>query len=143
MKPTLPTFAFATFAAFACAAGAAKFPAYDCKYFIEGVNRRATGAFRTEQDPDGRWWLVDPLGRGFLSFGVQGANWYGCYDPAHDRYAYRETNIKMFGTPAKWADDAARKYAAWGFNTLSFGCALDRKGFPRIRMVLFGPRLCR
>ena len=122
----------------------AAFPPYDCQQFIPGVTRRATGAFRTEQDPDGRWWLVDPLGRGFLSFGVQSANWAGCYDPAHDRYAYRETNIKMFGTPEKWAEDTIRKYTAWGFNTLSFGCGdiLDRRGVPRIRVALFGQRMC-
>ena len=120
------------------------FPPYDCRSFIPGIVRRATGAFRTEQDPDGRWWLVDPLGRGFLSFGVQSANWAGCYDPAHDRYAYRETNIKMFGTPEKWAEDTIKKYTAWGFNTLSFGCGdvLDRRGVPRIRVALFGQRMC-
>ena len=120
------------------------FPPYDCKSFIEGMNFKATGAFRTEQDTDGRWWLVDPLGRGFLSFGVQSANWQGCYDPAHDRYAYRETNLKMFGTPEKWAEDTIRKYKDWGFNTLSFGCGseLDYRGVPRIRVALFGQRMC-
>ena len=120
------------------------FPPYDCASFIDGVSFRATGAFRTEQDSDGRWWLVDPLGRGFLSFGVQSANWQGCYDPAHDRYAYRETNIKQFGTREKWAEDTIRKYTAWGFNTLSFGCGgeLDYRGVPRIRVVNFGQRMC-
>ena len=120
------------------------FPPYDCKSFIDGVNFRASGAFRTEQDADGRWWLVDPLGRGFMSFGVQSANWQGCYDPAHDRYAYRETNIRQFGTPAKWAEDTIRKYTAWGFNTLGFGCGseLDYRGVPRIRVTLFGQRMC-
>ncbi len=124
--------------------GAKGFPPYDCKQFIPGVTRRATGAFRTEQDPDGRWWLVDPLGRGFLSFGVQSANWSGCYDPAHDRYAYRETNIKQFGTPEKWAEDTIKKYTAWGFNTLSFGCGseLDYRGVPRIRVARFGQMMC-
>ena len=122
----------------------AAFPPYDCKQFIPDVTRRATGAFRTEQDPDGRWWLVDPLGRGFLSFGVQSANWSGCYDPANNRYAYRETNIKQFGTPEKWAEDTIRKYTDWGFNTLSFGCGgeLDYRGVPRIRVALFGQRMC-
>ena len=124
--------------------GAKNFPPYDCKQFIPGIVRRATGAFRTEQDPDGRWWLVDPLGRGFLSFGVQSANWQGCYDPAHDRYAYRETNIKQFGTPKKWAEDTIKKYTAWGFNTLSFGCGseLDYRGVPRIRVARFGQMMC-
>ena len=124
--------------------GAKGFPPYDCKQFIPGVTRRATGAFRTEQDPDGRWWLVDPLGRGFLSFGVQSANWSGCYDPANNRYAYRETNIKMFGTPEKWAEDTIKKYTDWGFNTLSFGCGgeLDYRGVPRIRVALFDQRMC-
>jgi len=120
------------------------FPPYDCASFIEGVNFRATGAFRTERDADGRWWLVDPLGRGFLSFGVQSANWQGCYDPVHDRYAYREANVKQFGTPEKWAEDTIRKYKAWGFNTLSFGCGgeLDYRGVPRIRVATFGQRMC-
>ena len=120
------------------------FPPYDCASFIDGVSFRASGAFRTERDADGRWWLVDPLGRGFLSFGVQSANWQGCYDPAHDRYAYRETNIKQFGTPEKWAEDTIRKYTDWGFNTLSFGCGseLDGRGVPRIRVALFGQRMC-
>ena len=120
------------------------FPPYDCASFIDGVSFRASGAFRTERDADGRWWLVDPLGRGFLSFGVQSANWSGCYDPAHDRYAYRETNVKQFGTPEKWAEDTIRKYTDWGFNTLSFGCGgeLDYRGVPRIRVVNFGQRMC-
>ncbi len=120
------------------------FKPYDGKYFIDDFSSRATGAFRTEKDGDGRWWLVDPLGRGFMSFGVQSANWNGCHDPANNRYAYRETNLRMFGTPEKWAEDTIRKYTDWGFNTLSFGCGgeLDGRGVPRIRMVLFGQRMC-
>lgn len=119
----------------------AEFPPYDCRFFIEGVNFRSTGAFRTEQDSKGRWWLVDPLGRGFVSFGIQGVNWHGCYDLINNRYAYQEANIRRFGTREKWAEDAIRKHKDWGFNTLGFlrsSKLLDHRGLPCIRSFSLG-----
>ena len=144
VRSSRPLEARAIIGAAAAKARRTAFPPYNCASFIDGVKFRATGAFRTEQDAAGRWWLADPLGRGFLSFGVQSANWSGCYDPVHDRYAYREANIRQFGTPAKWAEDTIRKYTDWGFNTLSFGCGgeLDYRGVPRIRVARFGQMMC-
>ena len=107
----------------AAAPKAAAFPPYTLPG-IDAVHRKATGFFHAEQQ-DGRWWLIDPKGRGFLVAGIDhvsyNAGW--CqrlgYSPYH-RHVEAE-----FGSEAAWARKEADRLHAWGFNTLAAGCSDD------------------
>ena len=48
---------------------AAAIPPYASESFVPGVTEKATGFFRVVEK-DGRWWVVDPLGRGTVLLGV-------------------------------------------------------------------------
>ena len=59
------------------AAAQQAFPPYASDNFVPGISEKATGFFRVVQRPDGRWWTVDPLGRGVVLMGVDHVRYQG------------------------------------------------------------------
>ena len=134
-------------AAWAAEDEALKTPAPDrCPYGgFSGTSAKATGFFRVEQ-VDGRWWFVCPDGHLFYSAGVNGVGVasttrvQGREDlfealpppdllpPSGDRRgplagSFHTWNLlrRHGGTwRPGWAETAARRLAAWGFNSIHY-----------------------
>jgi hypothetical protein len=109
-----------------------------CQYGgFASTRAKATGFFRVEEI-DGRWWFVDPDGHLFYSAGLNGVG-----TGAGTRVKGREDLFAALpppeiGGPAasfytwnlqrrhgetwrpKWADTAAKRLAAWGFNSTHY-----------------------
>ena len=100
----------------------------------DGPALEATGAFRAEK-VDGRWWLVDPAGRLFFSFGVdtlrhytdasngnRHPDWYETTPPHNGMMTFTHWNLqRKFGKIDYLADYYRfmhRRLAGWGFNTI-------------------------
>jgi hypothetical protein len=56
--------------------------------WAEGPRHEATGHFRTERGDDGRWWLIDPLGQRFWSWGVNCLQLTRDHTPVSGREGY-------------------------------------------------------
>jgi len=100
---------------------------------------KATGYFRVERI-DGRWWFVDPDGHLFLSAGVNGVgtgsgtrvqgreDFFAALPPAElgppargaSFYTWNLQRRHGHGWRPKWADAAALRLAAWGFNSIHY-----------------------
>lgn len=115
---------------------------YASQSFVSGVVGRVTGHFHVEKH-SGRDWLVDPLGRGFVSFGVQSANYGGVYSEFSGRARYKEWN-DAHGGYGPWRDQTLCRLKKWGFNTLGHGCdhRLERRGLVHAHELAMGQRLC-
>ena len=50
---------------------------YQSDAYVEGIRDTATGFFRVVRKPDGRWWTIDPLGRGVVVLGVDHVTFHG------------------------------------------------------------------
>lgn len=97
-------------------------------------NFDATGRFRIEHR-DGRSWLVDPAGGGFVSIGMNHV------DESNLKYLHnREIWKKKYGSRDRWITDGlVADLRTWGFNTIGWtqeyisgdwGAALDWFGDP-------------
>lgn len=87
-----------------------------------GPKVKATGHFRT-LEKDGAWWLVDPEGRLFWSFGATGFNLNlgKTVTPGKGKWNPRQSNLRLkYGE--NWKSDYARfthrRLRSWGMNTL-------------------------
>jgi agarase len=67
---------------------------------------------------DGRWWLIDPEGRRFISKGVATVLFAQDTIRGTTRSPSLETNTAKYGGPAAWRKAVAQRLAGWGFNTL-------------------------
>lgn len=75
------------------------------------------GFFRTEKR-QGRWWLIDPDGKPFLSKGVSAVQYVGDQIRDTKRTPYGETTRVKYGTPEAWRAATAERLLSWGFNTV-------------------------
>jgi agarase len=75
------------------------------------------GFFRT-QNIDGRWWLVDPEGRPFLSKGVAAVRFSGDRVLDTDVFPFRDICRSKYGNEAAWQAATEERLFDWGFNTL-------------------------
>jgi len=73
--------------------------------------------FRTEKR-QGRWWLIDPDGKPFLSKGVASVTYGGDRIRDTKRAPYGETAREEYGSPEKWRAATAERLVKWGFNTV-------------------------
>jgi len=107
--------------------------------------KHQTGYFTTEQDGQGRWWLVTPQGHYFWSYGVTGVRPISVnradvtsivgrahlYDYLPDKntysFAYKEDTLvsfyrlniaRKYPTLAHWAAHTVQRLKSWGVNTL-------------------------
>lgn len=83
----------------------------------ESRAQRATGFFHAERR-EGRWWLVDPAGKPFLSKGVDGVQLEGGVGLGPNRTSYEEQARAKYGTVERWHEAAAQRLLGLGFNTL-------------------------
>ena len=99
-----------------------------------GPQLAATGRFRTEKH-DGRWWLVDPLGRLFWSHGIDCVETYWSTTPITDRERWfsglppKDSPLGKFYGEANWAPH--NYYEGRRYENFSFSAAnLQRKYGP-------------
>lgn len=113
---------------------------YDCASFVPEVKGRATGFFHVEEI-DGKWWAIDPLGRGFVFCGIQSANYGGVYSERTKRANYKIWN-DAHGGPEAWRPRCLARLKAWGFNMLGHGCGveLERQGLVNAHELHMGQR---
>jgi len=123
---------------------APSFPPYESDVFVPEIKDSATGFFRVAQRPDGRWWAIDPLGRGVVLMGVDHVRYTGHRSQRTKRSVHHEANEKKFPDKRDWEADALRRLKAWGFNLLGAGCdpALERRGLVHTRFLSMGDSLC-
>ena len=69
-----------------------------------------TGFFHAEKAADGRWWMVDPDGNGFINRGVNSVS-------RSDAPAVKETRLDKFGSPQGWAVQTVKLLRDNGFNS--------------------------
>jgi len=83
----------------------------------DGVHAKPTGFFRPEQI-EGKWWMIDPTGRGFYMVGSAPISFHAhpCEKLGYAPY-HRNMQAK-YGGEALWADAVAAQLKTWGFNTL-------------------------
>ena len=120
------------------------FPPYVSDSFVAGVTEKATGFFRVVQRSDGRWWAIDPLGRGTVLMGIDHVRYNGHWSHRTKRSVHHEVNKKKFPNKADWELDTLRRLKDWGFNLLGAGCdrALERRGLIHTRFLSMGDSLC-
>ncbi len=125
------------------AAKAETFPAYASESFVPGVTDTATGFFRVVQK-DGRWWVIDPLGRGTVLLGVDHVTYWGHHSQRTGRSIHHEVNKVKFPNKADWEADTLRRLKDWGFNMLGAGCdaKLKHRGLIHTIFLSIGDGLC-
>ena len=116
------------------------FPPYDGVSYVPDIQEKATGFFRVQKLSDGRWWAIDPLGRGFVAFGVDHCTYYGHYCEALDKHIHKELNDKKFKSREEWAEKTSKLLKEWGFNLLTAGVSpeIKHKGIPHAEFIGLG-----
>ncbi len=119
-------------------APARSYPAYAVPGFA-GIMAKPTGFFYTKRI-DGRWWLIDPKGRGFYVVGTDHVRYQGHWCQKLGYAPYGRNVQKKYGSEEKWAQATARRLADWGFNTLTVGhsVSLRYRRFAHIEFLSFG-----
>lgn len=130
-----------------------------------GPRFKPTGFFRTQQDHDARWWLVDPEGCPFYSIGVTGIRVVTpptvAVTPVHDRaflytdlpdpagpFAsaynqrgfghYHHNILRKYGSIDAWRDRNLQRLRIWGMNTVacwSDPVMLQQQSVPHVRFI--------
>lgn len=94
------------------------------EYAVPGSGIRASipanGFFQVEKDGD-RWWFVDPRGERFYAVGTDHVNYWAHWCQKLGYAPYHRNCEKLYGSPEKWAESAARRLREWGFNLLGAG----------------------
>ena len=118
-------------------------PAYACENFARGVTGKRTGFFHVEKI-DGRWWAVDPLGRGYIACGCDHVTYQGHYSERSKRWRHREANDRLFASKPEWEKKTVSRLLGWGFNQLGAGCdtALKYRGLSHTVFLSMGDSLC-
>ncbi len=120
------------------------FPAYDGKNFVPEVSGERTGFFHTHRTPDGKWWIIDPIGRGFGVFGVDHVRMDGHYTWQGETHPQLKGNLRKYGTRAAWEADTIKRLEDWGFNMLGDGGerGLRHRGLVHTDCLGLGSRFC-
>jgi len=84
----------------------------------EGVRSRPSGFFRVEQI-EGKWWLIDPDGRGFFALGTDHANFNVHWCEKLGYAPYSRNLAQKYGSEEAWAAETARRLKSWGFNCVA------------------------
>ncbi len=104
-----------------------EFPPYSCNSFIPDMHDKATGFFHVKKDDDGRWWAYDPLGRGFVVFGIDHVSYWGHGCEILNRHLHKEFNDKRFKNKGEWEVETLDRLTSWGFNMLMGGDGVLRQ----------------
>ena len=119
------------------------FPPYASTSFLTDVTDKGTGFFRVVEK-DGRWRVIDPLGRGMVLLGVDHVTYRGHYSQRTKRSVHHEVNKRKFPNKADWEEDTLARPKKWGFNLLGAGCdpALEHRGLVHTAFLSIGDGLC-
>ena len=119
------------------------FPPYASDSFLADVKDEATGFFRVVEK-DGRWRVIDPLGRGMVLLGVDHVKYQGHPSQRTGRSVHLEVNKRKFPNKVDWEEDALARLKKWGFNLLGAGCdpALKHRGLVHTVFLSIGDGLC-
>lgn len=112
--------------------------------FVPDITDKATGFFRVVKRDDGRWWTIDPLGRGVVLLGIDHVTYWGHGSERTKRQLHLEHNKVEFPNKKDWEASALKRLKAWGFNMLGAGCdpALQRQGLIHTIFLSIGDGLC-
>jgi len=121
-----------------------EFPPYESESHVPEICGRATGFFHVKQDGDA-WWVIDPLGRGFVPLGVDHVRYEGHWCEALGYQPYKRKNDNRYGGRQEWADETLGRLKDWGFNLLGGGASpeLFRRGLAHTRFIGIGSNLAR
>lgn len=125
-------------------ASAAAIPPYAGTSCVPGVTGRKTGFFHVEE-LGGKWWVVDPLGRGTVIRGCDGISFAGPPCEALGKNPYGEHNRKIYASPAEWEEKTLARLGEWGFNMLG-NCRVKtmwHRGLAHAIPLNFGDALCK
>lgn len=106
-------------------------PETDAYGGLVGIQREATGFFRTEKI-GGRWWIVDPEGHPCYNIGC-------CSVSMSPTTRGREALQATYGDEQAWASETVALLADNGFNSL--GCWSDYERLRAARPIIYTPRL--
>ncbi len=120
-------------------APAPSFPPYDCSSAVMAIGGKPTGFFHIQQ-ADGRWWIIDPLGRGFVPLGVDHVRYSGAHCETLGYAPYGKKNDAKYPSKADWEAETLERLKSWGFNTLAGGTepGLLRRGLAHTAMLNVG-----
>jgi len=125
------------------AASQRRVPAFDVANGVSDVRDEATGFFRVVKKPDGRWWTVDPLGRGLVLLGVDHVSFHGHWCEKLGYAPYGRKNKEKYADPAEWERETLGRLKQWGFNMLGAGCSpgLKHRGLVHTEFLNIGSHL--
>ncbi|MCL2103734.1 MAG: hypothetical protein FWH21_01550, partial [Kiritimatiellaeota bacterium] len=119
------------------------FPPYAMDRAVSDFRGGASGFFRVERAPDGRWWTVDPLGRGIVLLGIDHVTFGGHWCEKLDHAPHGRKNEQKYASKEAWEEEALGRLKAWGFNMLGAGCdpALNHRGLIHTVFLSIGNHL--
>ena len=119
------------------------FPAYAMENVVPQIKDTATGFFRVVQKPDGRWWTIDPLGRGIVLLGVDHVTFQGHWCEKLGFCPHGKKNEKKYTDHAEWESETLGRLKAWGFTMLGAGCdsKLKHRGLVHTEFLNIGSHL--
>ena len=120
-----------------------EFPAYAMENVVPSVQDAATGFFHVVQKPDGRWWTIDPLGRGIVLLGVDHVTFQGHWCEKLGYCPHGKKNEKKYTDHAEWESETLGRLKAWGFTMLGAGCdsKLKHRGLVHTEFLNIGDHL--
>ena len=119
------------------------FPAYAVENAVPDISDKATGFFHVVQKPDGRWWAIDPLGRGIVLLGVDHVTFHGHWCEKLGYSPHGKKNEKKYVDHAEWESETLGRLKAWGFTMLGAGCdpKLKHRGLVHTEFLSIGDHL--
>ncbi len=119
------------------------FPPYAMGNVVPEIKEAATGFFRVVQKPDGRWWAIDPLGRGVVLLGVDHVTFHGHWCEKLGYCPHGKKNEKKYTDQAEWESETLGRLKAWGFTMLGAGCdaKLKHRGLVHTEFLNIGDHL--
>lgn len=118
-------------------------PAYAMENVVPQIADRATGFFHVVKKPDGRWWAIDPLGRGVVLLGVDHVTFQGHWCEKLGYPPHGRKNAKKYADRAEWESETLGRLKAWGFTMLGAGCdpKLKHRGLVHTEFLNIGSHL--
>ena len=119
------------------------FPPYESASFAPDIKDAATGFFHMAEK-NGKWWAIDPLGRGTVLLGIDHVTYNGHWSKRTKRSLYREWNDAHYPNREAWMQETVGRLKAWGFNMLGAGghAPLEHRGLIHTKFLSMGDSLC-
>lgn len=102
---------------------------YTAPSFVKTISGEKTGFFHVEQQGD-LWWVIDPLGRGYVPLGVDHVRYSGHWCSTLGHFPHEKRNNDRYPDRDAWAGETLARLQGWGFNLLTAGSepALHHRG---------------